>query len=183
VGYDLSDELIEKCKAGDSRSQYRLYKTYSRAMYNICIRMVPNVEEAEDLLQESFISAFNNLRKFRKESSFGTWLKRIVINQCISYLRKKKVDLVYPESAQLAALKEDEDSGLMSDLSPEIIQNSIKQLPDGARIVLNMHLMEGYKHKEIAQLLNISESTSKSQYKRAKFLIKENILKKLNERD
>lgn len=179
--FDSNEELIEKCKAGDSRSQYLLYKTYSKAMYNICIRMVPNTEDAEDLLQESFIAAFRNIKKYRGESTFGTWLRRIVINKCISFIRKKKISFLYPESEQLAAFEDNGPGDLMQSIPLESIHQSIKELPDGARIVLNMFLLEGYKHKEIAGLLNISESTSKSQYHRARILLKEKILKRIDE--
>ena len=94
---DIHRDVIESCMKGDVRAQYQLYSLYSRAMFNICYRMTNQREEAEDLLQESFSYAFSKLGSFRFESSFGAWLKRIVVNTCINHLKKKRVDLVYTE--------------------------------------------------------------------------------------
>jgi RNA polymerase sigma-70 factor (ECF subfamily) len=135
--------------------------------------MLNNNEEAEDLLQESFTDAFMKLTTFRYESSFGAWLKRIVINKCINAINKKKVDLVFPEHPvePHAGDEEVEYSGI--ELDVQRIHHAVEKLPDGYRVIFSLYALEGYDHGEISQIMNISESTSKSQYLRAKQKIKE----------
>jgi len=158
---------------GDVRAQYQLYSLYSKAMYNICYRMTNQLEEAEDMLQESFTYAFSKLGSFRFESSFGAWLKRIVVNTCINHLKKKRVDLVYTEHDN-DPLPEDDyvDYGEIR-LKVESVMKAVGQLPEGYRVVFSLYLLEGYDHKEISEIMGISESTSKSQFLRAKQKIKE----------
>jgi RNA polymerase sigma factor (sigma-70 family) len=158
---------------GDVRAQYQLYSLYSRAMYNICYRMTNHKEEAEDMLQESFSYAFSKLGSFRFESSFGAWLKRIVVNTCINHLKKKRVDLVLMEQHNDPPPEEDFVDYEEIRLRVDRVMKAIEQLPEGYRIVFSLYLLEGYDHKEIAEILDISESTSKSQYLRAKQKIKE----------
>jgi RNA polymerase sigma factor (sigma-70 family) len=156
--------LIEACRKGNSRAQYGLYNQYSKAMFNLAYRMLNNREDAEDILQETFIDCFRNISSFRFESTFGAWLKRILINKCINHLHKKKIDLALTDSIPDKAAEEETepvyDTG-------QIIKG-IELLPDGYRIILTLYLLEGYDHSEISQILGISESTSKSQYSRAK---------------
>jgi RNA polymerase sigma-70 factor (ECF subfamily) len=170
---DIHREIIELSKEGNPRAQYQLYKLYSKAMFNICVRMLNNKEEAEDLLQESFTDAFMKLNSFRYESSFGAWLKRIVINKCINAIQKKKVDLVFPDfPVEPDAGDEALDySGI--EMGVRRIHQAVEKLPDGYRVIFSLYALEGYDHGEISQILNISESTSKSQYLRAKQRIKE----------
>jgi RNA polymerase sigma-70 factor (ECF subfamily) len=158
---------------GDVRAQYQLYSLYSRAMYNICYRMTNQKEEAEDLLQESFTYAFSRLGSFRFESSFGAWLKRIVVNTCINHLKKKRVDLVYMEQHNDPAPEDETIDYEEIKLQVEGVMKAIEKLPEGYRIVFSLYLLEGYDHKEISEILGIQESTSKSQYLRAKLKIKE----------
>ncbi len=166
----MHTELVSQCIRGDSRAQYRLYKLYSKAMYNICIRMLANRHEAEDVLQEAFISAYRNLNSFKGNSTFGAWLKRIVINKCISQLRKNKLSFVELEKLDFET-SDPFDSSDYSALNPEYIHQAIKELPEGSRVVFNLFAVEGYKHKEISDLLEISESTSKTQYLRARSIL------------
>lgn len=173
---DIHHELIETAKKGDQQSMYRLYKLYVQAMYNTCIRMVANQYDAEDIIQESFISAFNNLKNFRGESSFGAWLKRIVVNKSISFLRKRKYDFTDVDKLHLVA---DEDAPDVMELDLVKVHETIKTLPEKARLVLNLYLLEGYRHKEIAEMLEITESTSKTQYSRAKCLLREKLEKEI----
>ena len=135
--------------------------------------MTNDRDEAEDVLQEAFISAFGNLGSFRGTASFGAWLKRIVVNKGINYLRKKQLDLV-PIDEQGQEVPEDSDYD-EDDLILEIeaVKQAVQQLPDGYRLVFSLYLMEGYDHQEIAKILNITESTSKSQYLRAKRKLRE----------
>ncbi len=167
---EIHRELIERCRENDNRAQYRLYKMYSKAMYNICIRMVRNKIDAEDILQEAFVKAFSNLRSFRSDSPFGPWLKRIVINSCIDFLKKRKL-IFADDKIEIADETDDEKM----DIDPAIIHEAIKALPDGARVVFNLFILEDYKHKEIADMLSISESTTKSQYQRARALLQDKL--------
>ena len=175
---EIHENLIKTARKGNQQSMYRLYKLYVQAMYNTCIRMVSNQYDAEDIIQESFINAFNSLDKFRGDSSFGSWLKRIVINKSISFLKKKKQEFADIDSLQIVA--DDNDDENFPNIDPAKIHESIKTLPEKARVILNLYLLEGYKHKEIAEMLNISESTSKSQYLRAKQLLREKLLKEIS---
>lgn len=169
---NISLPIIERCKAGDSKAFHELYQMYSKAMFNVCLRMVVKREEAEDILQESFIDAFNNLQHFRGESSFGAWLKRIVVNRCINFLKKKKLELVEIENKNFIEEKEETEENEM-DYTVKQIQQAVNDLADGFKVVLTMYLFEDYSHKEIAEALGISEATSKSQYSRAKERLKE----------
>jgi len=165
--------VIESCKQGDVRAQYQLYSLYNRAMYNICYRMTGQQEEAEDMLQESFTYAFSRLGSFRFESSFGAWLKRIVVNTCINHLKKRKVDLVYTEHHNDPAPDHDPIDYEEIRFRVEQVNRAMEKLPEGYRIVFSLYLLEGYDHKEISEILGISESTSKSQFLRAKKKMKE----------
>jgi RNA polymerase sigma factor (sigma-70 family) len=166
--------LIEECRKGNSKAQFRLYDQYSKAMYNLAYRMLNNREDAEDLLQEAFIECFRSIETFRYESTFGAWLKKIVVNKCINQLRKKKTDLTFCETLPSVANEEDEEP----EYNTKAIFEGIGRLPDGYRIILTLYLLEGYDHGEIAQILAISESTSKSQYSRAKEKLKSMLSKK-----
>ena len=173
---EIHTKLIETARKGNQQSMYRLYKLYVQAMYNTCIRMVSNQYDAEDIIQESFVKAFNNLDSFRGDSSFGSWLKRIVINQSISFLRTKKQEFTDIDNLQIVT-EEEEDN--IPKVDPTMIHESIKALPEKARVVLNLYLLEGYRHKEIAEILDITVSTSKSQYLRAKQLLREKLKKEI----
>ena len=157
--------LIEECKRGSSKAQFRIYNQYSKAMYNLAYRMMNNREDAEDILQEGFLECFRNIGSFRFESTFGAWLKSIIINKCINQLRRKKIDLSYYENLP-ANVPEEEPEAIIYDTTR--IFRGIEKLPDGYRIILTLYLLEGYDHTEISQILGISESTSKSQYSRAR---------------
>ena len=166
--------LIEECRNGSSKAQFRLYDQYSMAMYNLAYRMMNNREDAEDILQEAFVDCFSNIATFRFESTFGAWLKRIVVNKCINQLRKKKIDITFYETLPPVAAEENEEP----EWDTGEIFRSIEKLPDGYRIILTLYLLEGYDHVEIGQILGISESTSKSQYSRAKEKLKSLLSKK-----
>jgi len=165
--------LIEECRSGNSKAQFRLYNQYAKAMYNLAYRILNNREDAEDILQEAFIECFRSLSSFRFESTFGAWLKRIVINKCINHIKKKTTDLTFCETLPAVAVEEEEEPVY----DTKEIFRGIERLPDGYRIILTLYLLEGYDHSEISQILGISESTSKSQYSRAKEKLK-NILPK-----
>lgn len=165
---DINGILLDRCRRGDRNAQYELYQAYARAMYNVCLRIVNSTADAEDILQESFLDAFGKLGTFRGEASFGAWLKMIVVNRSVNHLRKKKLVL-------LEAMPDNEDTDCRSSYDNEEVQwevkrvhEAINKLPDGYRIVLSLYLLEGYDHAEIGEILNVTGSTSKSQYSRAK---------------
>jgi RNA polymerase sigma factor (sigma-70 family) len=167
--------LIEECRRGNIRAQFRLYNQYSRAMYNLAYRMMNNREDAEDMMQEAFIECFRNLHSFRFESTFGAWLKKILINRCLNCLKKKKIDLILYENVPVNDFEE-ENVAMEIQYETEKVFKSIEKLPDGYRIILTLYLLEGYDHSEISQILGISESTSKSQYSRGKEKLRKMIL-------
>jgi RNA polymerase sigma factor (sigma-70 family) len=169
---DIHRDIIELSKAGNQKAQYQLYRLYSKAMYNICYRMMNNQAEAEDLLQESFAEAFYRLDTFRYESAFGAWLKRIVVNKCINHIKKRRAQLVYTENIP-ETNHEDEVEVTSEHFDVKRIYHAMEQLPEGYRIIFSLYLLEGYDHGEIAEIMGITESTSKSQFSRAKQKIKE----------
>jgi RNA polymerase sigma-70 factor, ECF subfamily len=163
---NLHDDVIAQCLNGDSVAQHQLYNLYAKAMYNICFRMTNDVDEAADVLQEAFISAFNNLGSYKGTASFGAWLKKIVVNKSINHIRSRKMNLVPLDDVEPASEDVINDEELYLDI--DRIKSGIELLPDGYRVVFSLYLLEGYDHKEISQILGIAESTSKSQYNRAK---------------
>lgn len=165
--------LIEECRKGNRRAQFRLYVQYSKAMYNLAYRILNNREDAEDILQEAFVECFSNIDSFRFESTFGAWLKKITVNKCVNHIKKRRIDLTLCETLPVTIHEEEEDIIYKT----ETVFKSIEMLPDGYRIILTLYLLEGYDHAEISQILGISESTSKSQYSRAKEKLR-NILSK-----
>ena len=166
-------DIVEKCKENDRKAQFELYRLYSQAMYNICLRMVRHEADAEDLLQRSFIDVFTKLDTFRYQSSIGAWIKRITINNCINFLKRNR--FFFEELDPGHATTWQEGPGEL-DPQPEhleLINQAIAKLPDGYRVVFSLYLLEGYDHKEIGEILDISEATSKSQYSRAKKKLRE----------
>lgn len=158
---------MERCKSGDKKAQYELYKLYAKAMFNVSMRITNDYAEAEDVLQESFLNAFQHIHSFRGDSTFGSWLKIIVVNNALGVVRKRKLSLISIEDNDYAdPINEREEEEIAWQVSQ--VRNAIQKLPDGYRIVLSLYLLEGYDHKEIADIMDISEATSKSQYSRAK---------------
>lgn len=173
---EMQSRLIALCKKGDRKAQYEIYQKYSVAMFNTALRIVGNREEAEDMIQESFLDAFLKIESFRGDSTFGAWLKRIVVNKSINLVKKRKMTLVEIETAELNG------NGIHTDPSPEApapslsvesVLKAMEDLPDGYRIVFSLYCIEGYDHREISGILGISESGSKSQLNRAKKKLKE----------
>lgn len=166
VSYSNSqDQLIAACRRGDRQAQFKLYKLYSKAMYNTALRIVADADEAADVLQEAFIDAFKRLESFRQESTFGLWMKQIVVNKSLSALRKRKVIFESIDDHDLIFEDPEEDTIIFK---VEQIKRAINKLADGYRIVLSLYLLEGYDHEEIAHILKISENTSRTQFLRAK---------------
>lgn len=160
--------IIEACKKGDSKAQLEIYKRYYKAMYNVSLRILNNTAEAEDVMQESFLSAFQRLDTFKGEVSFGAWLKKIVVNRSLDILKVRKTLISIDSAPEIEDDSTPEDYFRQDELSLEIIKKAINELPDGYRIVLTLYLIEGYDHDEISQILEISNATSRTQYHRAK---------------
>lgn len=167
---NIHQEIIDHCKEGDQKAQFRLYKLYYKPMYSVCMRLINQADEAEDIMQEAFLNAFRNIDTYRGEVSFGAWLKRIVINRSLDHLKKKKLKLeeINDKTAQIADYQME-----MKEVNVEVIKNAIQQLPDGYRVVLSLFLIEGYDHEEISQILGITNSNSRTQFLRAKNKLRE----------
>lgn len=166
VYIDKHAALVDECRKGSRKAQFDLYKLYANAMYNVALRIVNDDAEAEDVLQEAFLDAFKRISDFRQETTFGLWLKQIVINRSINYLRKRKAEFVSLDEVEVADEQANDENETM--LKVEAIKAAMNELPDGYRVVLTLYLFEGYDHEEIAHILKISENTSRSQYMRAK---------------
>ena len=163
---DIHAGLIDKCREGDRRSQFEIYKLYYKAMYNICLRIVKNRNDAEDITQEGFISAFSNISTFTGSVTFGAWLKRIVINRSLDFLKKNKLNLISIEEVNISE-KDDEELDYKK-YEAKQIKDAVSQLTDGYRVVASLYLFEGYDHDEIGEILGITSSASRSQLTRAK---------------
>ncbi|MCY1517374.1 ECF RNA polymerase sigma factor SigM [compost metagenome] len=166
VYVDKHTSLVGDCQKGSRKAQFELYKLYANAMYNVALRIVNEDTEAEDVLQEAFLDAFKRIADFRQETTFGLWLKQIVINRAINYLRKRKIELVSMDDVDIPEeISPDEDE---LQFKVDAIRQAMNELPDGYRVVLSLYLFEGYDHEEIAHILKITENTSRTQYMRAK---------------
>ena len=161
-------DLIEACKKGDQKAQFELYRLYYLAMYNTTLRIVGDSDDAEDVMQEAFLKAFTRLHTYRKEVSFGAWLKRIVINKALDFLRLKKEQLSLEDAGEIGEMEEATTDTVDVEYRAEEIKKAIHELPEGYRIVLSLILLEGYDHDEVSYILNISNATSRTQYHRAK---------------
>ncbi len=167
---DYKRDLIESCKRGDRKAQYRLYQSYSKAMYNVCLRMMKNKYEAEDLLQNSFIDVFTKLESYNYHSTPGAWIKKICINNCINELKRRKLQF---DEMNDNVQKVEENEIRDRKVNVKIIKDALERLPDGYRVIFSLYAIEGYDHQEISDILNITISTSKSQYHRAKRKLKQ----------
>lgn len=163
-----ADVLVEQCIKGDMSAYRLLYERYSKAMYNTALRISGNSADAEDILQESFIDAFLQLRSFENKATFGAWLKQIVVFKSIALLKKRRLSFadLEKETEELADENSIDESGV--ELTVENIKKAMNQLPDGYRAVLSLYLLEGYDHEEISDVMRISQSTVRTQYKRGK---------------
>jgi len=169
VFIDKHYNLVVECKQGSKKACYELYRLYSKAMLNVAFRIVGNIAEAEDVLQEAFLDAFNKLKDFRQDTTFGLWLKQIVVNRSINLLRKRKLEMIELEGEAIENIAEEEvEDDEEVQYKAALIKDAIKDLPEGYRLVITLYLLEGYDHEEIGQILNISENTSRTQFLRAK---------------
>jgi len=167
---NIHQEIIDQCREGSQKAQFQLYKLYYKPMYSVCMRIINNETEAEDVMQESFLKAFSKIDTYKGEVSFGAWLKRIVINRSLDYLKKRKVKFeeINEKTNQLPDYQME-----TKEVNVQAIKDAIQKLPDGYRVVLSLFLIEGYDHEEISEILGISNSNSRTQYLRAKNKLRE----------
>ncbi len=175
--YMIEQTLITGCIHNDPASQRELYNCYSPKMLSVCYRFAHNREDAEDMLQEGFIKAFSQIHQYRSEGALEGWIRRIVVHTCINVLKKNKkfsdsVDITF---AGGIGIREESIPSIMQ--AKEVVE-CIRLLPLGYRTVLNLYAIEGYSHKEIGNMLDIEESTSRSQYTRAKTMLEDVLIKK-----
>lgn len=165
------DQLIYKCQKNDIKAQSELYELFSSKLFSICLKYSRNYTEAEDNLQDSFITIFKKIKQYKNKGSFEGWLKRITVNTALQRYRKQKVfDIVNEESIEDEDLEIDEN-----DVSLEFLLKCIQELPDKYRLVFNLYVLDGYSHKEISEMLEINLGTSKSNLARARMILKEKI--------
>jgi RNA polymerase sigma-70 factor (ECF subfamily) len=177
--YGTDHKFLEKLKQKDVLACKQLYLQYADAMYNVCLRILQHQAEAEDALQEAFIKVFNNIQQYRNESSIGSWIKQIVTNTCLNVLKKRKItfDELKDDVSESESVSENESEN-GNDYSVDDIKKVIEELPQGYRVVFNLYMFEDYSHKQIADMLEISESTAKTQLFKAKRKLKELLLAK-----
>jgi len=161
------EDLIDQCINNNARAHEALYRRFAPKMYGVCLRFAKNKMEADDILQEGFIKVYLNLKTFRKEGSLEGWVRRTIVNTAINYYKKNAKYLKDTEIEQAEILFNNVD-GAVDALSVEELLSLVRELPTGYRMVFNLNVIEGYTHKEISKLLEISENTSKSQLSRAR---------------
>lgn len=172
-----SIKLIEQCLKGNRKAQLELYKMYCHAMFSIALRYVRDKDLAQDITQEAFIKAFTNLKYFDFNSTFGAWLKQIVINQSIDMLRQRKFDLNIDE-VQILKVDDEENWDVDDAIDVNEIKDALEKLPIKYRLVLKLFLMEGYDHEEISEILKISVNASRTQLYRGKKMLIEQLNKR-----
>ncbi len=166
----LHNQLIEKCRKGDKNAQFRIYELYYKAIYNTCFRFVRNHQLSEEIMQDTFLSAFDKIDQFMGIVAFGAWLKKIAVNKSLDRIKGQKIiysDLQLNEYAP-AEFTDDDFEQQYSIETMQIVRLAIEIMPEGYRIILSLYLIEGYDHEEIAELLQIKPASSRSQLARAK---------------
>ncbi|WP_425236373.1 RNA polymerase sigma factor [Ulvibacterium sp.] len=170
-------DVVEQCKANDRKAQLQLYNQYCSGMFYVAMRFVKNSSDAEDIIQESFIKAFQKIHQFKGDVSFGAWLKRIVINKSIDFLKAKKERLV-PLDENYMQVVEDDDWTVEDGITLDEVKLAMEQLPEKYKYVVMMFLLEGYDHREIANVLGLSETACRTRLLRGKGFLKELLKKK-----
>lgn len=165
------DQLIKNCKRNNAKAQEELYKRYASTLFSICLKYSPNYADAEDTLQDSFMVIFDKIGQYKAKGSFEGWLKRITINTALQRYRKQAVlDIINEENIQDVDVEVDEES-----IPLDFLLRIIQELPDRYRLVFNLYVLDGYSHREISNMLEISEGTSKSNLARARIILKDKI--------
>ncbi|MEQ8358625.1 MAG: sigma-70 family RNA polymerase sigma factor [Cytophagales bacterium] len=174
--YESEEDVIEGCKAGEREAQHKLYATYASTFFGICRRYMKDERDAEEVLTNGFMKIFDNISKYKREGSFEGWMKRILINEALMYIRKNRQMFL---EVDIDTTQIDKNfSWHQIDMETEDLLKLIQSLPVGYRTVFNLYAIEGYSHKEIAKQLSISENTSKSQLSRARTLLQDRVQNK-----
>jgi RNA polymerase sigma-70 factor (ECF subfamily) len=178
--HNRDNSLIEACKKGNEVAQMQIYDKYCQAMFTVACRYLKNEEDAKDVMQEGFLKAFINMESYKPESMFGAWLKRIIINQCLDTLKKRKLQFSDNEVETLQIV-EDNNWNFDSNISKKQILEAIEQLNEKYKIVVKLYLIEGYDHQEISEILNIPIKTSRTHLSRGKTKLRDLLKIKYNE--
>ncbi len=173
-------DLVELCKQQNRKAQLTLYKQYCEGMFCVAMRFVNNRDDAEDVLQEAFIKAFQKIQQFKGEVTFGAWLKRIVINQCLDFLKTKKERAVELKENTLQIV-EDHDWSVAHEISIEDVKSAMSLVPENYQNVLQLYLLEGYDHEEIGEILNLSNTASRTRLLRGKGYLRALLTKQRHE--
>lgn len=165
------DQLIKNCQKKNTRAQEELYKRFASTLFSICLKYSPNYADAEDTLQDAFIVIFDKVNQYTGKGSFEGWLKRVTINTALQRYRKQSVlDIINEENIRDVEVEVDEES-----VPLDFLLRIIQELPDRYRLVFNLYILDGFSHKEISNMLEISEGTSKSNLARSRQILKEKI--------
>ena len=178
-GYNEEERMVRGCVKGQPQHQEALYNKYYRKMFGVCLRYAPDRETAEDILQDGFVKVLKGISSYTGKGSLEGWIRRVMVNTALEHLRRKAA--MYPVVDLEMAYNADAGADIVSGMSEQEILAHIQALPVGYRTVFNLFAIEGYSHKEIAEQLNISEGTSKSQFARARQTLQENILYAMRE--
>jgi len=177
--HNLETKLIKLCKKGNEVAQLQLYDKYCEAMFTIACRYL-NEEDAKDAMQDGFLKAFRNIEKYEPEFTFGAWLKRIIINQCLDVLKRNKLEFDEVEVSGLQIINDD-DWNFESTITKAEILFAISQLNEKYKIVVQLYLLEGYDHEEISEILEIPIKTSRTHLRRGKLKLQDLLKQKYNE--
>lgn len=178
--HKLDTKLIQLCKKGNEVAQMQVYDKYAQAMFTIACRYLNNDEDAKDAMQEGFLKAFVNMGSYKPDATFGAWLKRIIINQCLDILKKRKIEFSNDEVENLKVV-DDDNWDFDNSISKQNILNAIEQLNEKHKIVVKLYLIEGYDHEEISEILEIPIKTSRTHLRRGKLKLQELLKVKYNE--
>lgn len=170
----LQIDLVEKCKANDRKAQLALYRQYSDGMFGVAMGFLKNSDDAEDVVQEAFIKAFQKIGQYRGEVTFGAWLKRIVINRSLDFLKTKKEKHVELKEGFMQ-IEEDDDWSVADEVTLGEVKKKMEELPEKYRHVVRLFLVEGYDHSEISEIMNITQSTCRTRLLRGKGFLKESL--------
>ena len=174
---DVEKDIVEGCIQGKSSAQRKLFDAYSRLLLGVCNRYAANIEEAEDIMQEGFVKIFLNIKEFKGEGSLVAWMRRIMINTAITHYHKMRKHRYHDDLEEVRESKFEDQDWSEAEFTREELYNVIHRMPEGYRMVFSLYAVEGYKHREIAEILNIDENTSKSQYSRARRWLQERLIK------
>jgi RNA polymerase sigma factor (sigma-70 family) len=174
---DIHKEILEGCIKGESSAQRKLFDSYSRLLLGVCKRYTTNIEEAEDVMQEGFVKIFLNIKEFKGDGSIVAWMRRIMINTAITHYHKMKKHRYHDDLDEVKETKFDNCMWDEAEFTRDELYKVIQRMPEGYRMVFNLYAVEGYKHREIGEIMGIDENTSKSQYSRARRWLQERLLK------